>query len=78
MCAGGPEHPNINAAHRWSNRRRGIRLRPLFGAHREASTAQRSGRVERLRKLAAELQADGVQVEIATDLERFSTEEPAS
>jgi fatty aldehyde-generating acyl-ACP reductase len=31
-------------------------------------------RVERLRKLAAELQADGVQVEIATDLQRFSAE----
>jgi fatty aldehyde-generating acyl-ACP reductase len=30
--------------------------------------------VERLRKLAAELQADGVQVEIATDLSYFSTE----
>jgi fatty aldehyde-generating acyl-ACP reductase len=30
--------------------------------------------VERLRRLAAELQADGVQVEIATDLQRFSTE----
>jgi predicted amino acid dehydrogenase len=30
--------------------------------------------VERLRKLAAELQADGVQVEIATDLQRFSAE----
>jgi len=30
--------------------------------------------VERLRRLAAELEADGVQVEIATDLERFSTE----
>jgi fatty aldehyde-generating acyl-ACP reductase len=29
---------------------------------------------ERLRKLAAELQADGVQVEIATDLQRFSEE----
>ena len=28
--------------------------------------------VERLRRLAAELQADGVQVEIATDLQRFS------
>jgi predicted amino acid dehydrogenase len=30
--------------------------------------------VERLRRLAAELQADGIQVEIATDLQRFSTE----
>jgi fatty aldehyde-generating acyl-ACP reductase len=30
--------------------------------------------VERLRKLATELQANGVQVEIATDLQRFSTE----
>ena len=30
--------------------------------------------VGRLRRLAAELQADGVQVEIATDLQRFSTE----
>jgi predicted amino acid dehydrogenase len=30
--------------------------------------------VERLRRLAAELQADGVQVEIATDLQRFSRE----
>jgi fatty aldehyde-generating acyl-ACP reductase len=30
--------------------------------------------LERLRKLAAELEADGVQVEIATDLERFSAE----
>jgi predicted amino acid dehydrogenase len=30
--------------------------------------------VERLRTLAAELQADGIQVEIATDLQRFSTE----
>ena len=30
--------------------------------------------VERLRKLAAELQADGVEVEIATDLQRFSAE----
>ena len=30
--------------------------------------------VERLRKLAAELPADGVQVEIATDLQRFSVE----
>jgi fatty aldehyde-generating acyl-ACP reductase len=29
---------------------------------------------ERLRKLAAELQADGVQMEIATDLQRFSEE----
>src|SRR6266705_5013378 len=29
---------------------------------------------ERLRRLATELQADGVQVEIATDLQRFSTE----
>jgi len=29
---------------------------------------------ERLRRLAAELQADGVQVEIATDLQRFSAE----
>src|ERR1700722_13213254 len=31
-------------------------------------------KVERLRRLAAELQDDGVQVEIATDLQRFSTE----
>jgi predicted amino acid dehydrogenase len=30
--------------------------------------------VERLRKLTAELQADGVEVEIATDLQRFSAE----
>jgi predicted amino acid dehydrogenase len=30
--------------------------------------------VERLRRLAAELQADGVQVEIATDLQQFSAE----
>jgi fatty aldehyde-generating acyl-ACP reductase len=30
--------------------------------------------VERLRRLAAQLQADGVQVEIATDLQRFSAE----
>jgi predicted amino acid dehydrogenase len=30
--------------------------------------------LERLRRLAAELQADGVQVEIATDLQRFSAE----
>jgi fatty aldehyde-generating acyl-ACP reductase len=30
--------------------------------------------VERLRRLAAELQADGVQVEIATDVQRFSAE----
>ena len=30
--------------------------------------------VERLRRLAAELQAQGVQVEIATDLQRFSAE----
>src|SRR5205085_4735000 len=30
--------------------------------------------LERLRRLAAELEADGVQVEIATDLQRFSTE----
>src|SRR5260370_20398356 len=30
--------------------------------------------VERLRRLASELQADGVQVEIATDLQRFSAE----
>ncbi len=30
--------------------------------------------VERLRSVAAELQADGVQVEIATDLQRFSAE----
>ena len=30
--------------------------------------------VERLRRLAVELEADGVQVEIATDLQRFSTE----
>jgi fatty aldehyde-generating acyl-ACP reductase len=30
--------------------------------------------VERLHRLAAELQADGVQVEIATDVQRFSTE----
>jgi predicted amino acid dehydrogenase len=30
--------------------------------------------VERLRRLAAELEADGVQVEIATDRERFSSE----
>src|SRR5713101_4561847 len=30
--------------------------------------------VERLRRLAAELQADGAQVEIATDLQRFSAE----
>ncbi len=30
--------------------------------------------VERLRRLAVELQADGVQVEIATDLQRFSAE----
>jgi fatty aldehyde-generating acyl-ACP reductase len=30
--------------------------------------------MERLRRLAAELQADGVQVEIATDLQRFSAE----
>jgi fatty aldehyde-generating acyl-ACP reductase len=30
--------------------------------------------IERLRKLAAELQADGVEVEIATDLHRFSSE----
>jgi fatty aldehyde-generating acyl-ACP reductase len=29
---------------------------------------------ERLRKLAAELEADGIQAEIATDLQRFSTE----
>src|SRR6266403_4605531 len=31
--------------------------------------------VERLRRLAAELQDDGVQVEIATDLQRFSVED---
>jgi fatty aldehyde-generating acyl-ACP reductase len=31
-------------------------------------------KVERLRRLAAELQDDGVQVEIATDLQRFSAE----
>jgi predicted amino acid dehydrogenase len=31
-------------------------------------------KVERLRRLAAELQDDGVQVEIATDLQRFSSE----
>jgi len=30
--------------------------------------------VERLRKLAAELEADGIQVEIATDLQQFSAE----
>jgi len=30
--------------------------------------------VERLRRLAAELEADGVQVEIATDLQRFSAQ----
>jgi fatty aldehyde-generating acyl-ACP reductase len=30
--------------------------------------------VERLRKLAAELEADGIQVEMATDLRQFSTE----
>ena len=30
--------------------------------------------LERLRKLAAELEADGIQVEIATDLQRFSAE----
>ena len=30
--------------------------------------------VERLRKLAAEMEADGVEVEIAADLQRFSTE----
>jgi fatty aldehyde-generating acyl-ACP reductase len=30
--------------------------------------------VERLRRLATELQADGIQVEIATDLQRFSAE----
>jgi len=30
--------------------------------------------VERLRRLAAELEADGVEVEIATDLQQFSTE----
>ena len=30
--------------------------------------------VERLRRLAAELEADGIQVEIATDLQRFSAE----
>jgi len=30
--------------------------------------------VERLRKLAADLQADGIEVEIATDLRQFSTE----
>ena len=30
--------------------------------------------VERLRRLATELQADGVQVEVATDLQRFSAE----
>jgi len=30
--------------------------------------------VERLRRLGAELQAEGVQVEIATDLQRFSAE----
>jgi fatty aldehyde-generating acyl-ACP reductase len=33
--------------------------------------------VERLRRLAAELQADGVQVEIGTDLQRFSSEADA-
>src|SRR6266478_1691866 len=31
-------------------------------------------KVERLRRLSAELQADGIQVEIATDLQRFSAE----
>ncbi|PYU44187.1 MAG: hypothetical protein DMG53_16960, partial [Acidobacteria bacterium] len=31
-------------------------------------------KVERLRRLAAELQDDGVQVEVATDLQQFSTE----
>src|ERR1700716_169447 len=31
-------------------------------------------KVERLRRLAAELQDDGVQVEVATDLQRFSAE----
>jgi predicted amino acid dehydrogenase len=37
-----------------------------------------SGRnVERLRRLAAELEADGVQVEIGTDLQRFSSEADA-
>jgi fatty aldehyde-generating acyl-ACP reductase len=33
--------------------------------------------VERLRRLAAELEAEGVQVEIATDLQRFSTDADA-
>jgi fatty aldehyde-generating acyl-ACP reductase len=34
----------------------------------------RARNVERLRKLAAELEADGVEVEIATDLQQFSAE----
>ena len=42
--AGGSEPPQINAAHRWSNRRCGFRLRPLLGASREARAAQRTQR----------------------------------
>ncbi len=39
-----PEPPQINPAHRGSHRRCGFRLRPLFGAMREARAAQRAQR----------------------------------
>ena len=38
--AGGPEPSPIDPAYRWSNRRCGLRLRPLFGASGEACAAQ--------------------------------------
>src|SRR2546426_11375706 len=44
-------------------------LAPLVGR-----VLLRARNVERLRQLAGELEADGVEVEIATDLERFSAE----
>jgi len=70
----GPGTSQINAAHRWSNRRCGFRLCPLSGAYvkRGAVSARK---VERLRGLAAELQDDRVQV--ATDLSN-SPQRPTS
>src|SRR6266513_960055 len=73
VCAGGPEPPQINAAHRRSNRRCRFRLcRCLAPIVKRVLLSARN--VERLSRLAAELQDEGVQVEVATDLQQFSAE----
>ena len=72
--AGGPRNLEIDAVDRWSNGRRRFRLRPLFGAVGRNACMLNARNGERLGRLAAELEADGVEVEIATDLHRIPSE----